>query len=809
MTNANNLIKISGYTYTIFSLFFISFLPALAIPLLAIGIILLANSLLSLEDLQRKRTILLIIAIISIIFNQLAAVLLFISFDEISSAKPNSTNSPPKDNISADSKRIDILLKIGLVMVLISGILFATTSWEFITDPIKLLFLIIMGVLFLGLSIFSEKVLKIESTTKGYFMLGLAFLVLTFIGIGYFAPYSTWFSYAGEGSNLVYAITYTLIATAFYLVAYKFKDHECKYLAHTSSYLAIFMYLSFASIPAMAILLIMTSVTFLINIFCKPKKTSFEKFSLLITYMYFPLIIMNSFDSNLILLIITCIINILDMLLQATKTSSALDSVATGIISFILIILSLGIAIPNDANAMLITFMTISIIVSITKYTPLAKDKALNVTCQVLYHLVSFIIVSYYLFANTLEGVVVTFIYLIISAIGSLNLIKEDNKVDFFYQPIIIFYFVTALLNFISKTYFEIPAIFNLITCGLIYTIIDCIFKSKKVKEYYLIYIIIATILSFLINIDALNVVASIILVLESLYIFLRSKAIPAKVFVYIFILLNLHILAHALLPSLYANILILLVFGLLTMTIKEKRLSIINYLSFTIPLLSIIQNLDYRYYVYKIIAINILILYVIFLIIKYLISDKKSKDILATVFYSFFTATIIFSGYLEVGIYIGLLALIIIFVIFNDSEYKRLFYTSIVILIINIITQLWDYWGIIPFWIYLLLVGLSIIIFATYKELNKDKKIITPSVTSRENINLENQVKKKQPITSIRENIILAEPVIPKKLQEVKKETVPNKENSVGNFCPSCGTPNKQKGNFCKNCGRNLVIKK
>lgn len=262
-------------------------------------------------------------------------------------------------------------------------------------------------------------------------------------------------------------------------------------------------------------------------------------------------------------------------------------------------------------------------------------------------------------------------------------------------------------------------------------------------------------------------------------------------------------------LPSLYANILILLVFGLLTMTIKEKRLSIINYLSFTIPLLSIIQNLDYRYYVYKIIAINILILYVIFLIIKYLISDKKSKDILATVFYSFFTATIIFSGYLEVGIYIGLLALIIIFVIFNDSEYKRLFYTSIVILIINIITQLWDYWGIIPFWIYLLLVGLSIIIFATYKELNKDKKIITPSVTSRENINLENQVKKKQPITSIRENIILAEPVIPKKLQEVKKETVPNKENSVGNFCPSCGTPNKQKGNFCKNCGRNLVIKK
>ena len=64
-------------------------------------------------------------------------------------------------------------------------------------------------------------------------------------------------------------------------------------------------------------------------------------------------------------------------------------------------------------------------------------------------------------------------------------------------------------------------------------------------------------------------------------------------------------------------------------------------------------------------------------------------------------SSIILFGVELAYGIYIGLVTILILFTTFNEDEYKKTFYASIVILIINIIVQLWEFWGIIPFWLY------------------------------------------------------------------------------------------------------------
>ncbi len=808
MTNPNNLIKISGLTYIILALFLISLVPTLAGILLVLGVILLANSFISTKELAKKRAVLLFIAIISFILNILAAILLLIAFESITSTKQDMTNSPPKATVSADSKKIDILLKVGLAMVLIAGLLFATTTWHFITDTIKIISLISMGLLFLGLSVFSEAKLKLEKTTKAYFILGLAFLILTFIGVGYFAPFSTWFSYIGEGRSLVYALTYLLIAISFYLVNYKFHDQECLYLGHAILYLTIYSILRFANLSKEVAILIMTALTFLLNITTKEKKTSLQKFNATTTYLYFPLIIIESFSAFFPILLVTTLINIADLLVSSTKNQLPEEGVITTIISYLLILFTIG-QLPYDVEAFVTIFITLTIFVYLIRLTPLSKNNYLNISSQILYHLTSLVIIIYYLIMPSIEGILVTSIYLILNILGSLDFFetKTDHslKLDFYYQPLVILYFISSLVGYFYENIYEINLVFIPIICGLIYITINYFSKKDQVKKYYLVFAGIASALSLLINTAVLNIIAGIVIILEGIYLYFSSHKLDTQICSYIFIIINVYILTIALLPTIYANVLAFLVFGLLTLIIKDKKQSLINQLAIIIPLISTIYSTGYNYYTYQLIAINYLQLYVIFLLLKYLVKPKTTKDLLAAIFYALFNATIIFKGILEIGIYIGLLSIIIIFVTIMDEDYKKLFYTSIIILVVNILVQLWQFWGILPFWLYLLLAGLSIIAFVTTKEINKDKKPLPIKPQMQE-------VPIPKTASQLRDQIILAEPVEVenKPLKDIKStKTTSQEKKLVGNFCPICGTKNIKLGNYCKTCGHNLIIKK
>lgn len=195
MKKVNNLLKISSIIYILIGLLTIYYSVSTTWIFLSLGLYQLSLGFLSQEELQTKKTEIILIAIISILINLPSAVMLFIVNDELSAIRKDNNLSPPKEKISDKLKRIDLVLKIGISMVFVAGILIATINWKVITDIIKCILLVFIGVIFIFLSKFSEKRLKLENTTKIYYIIGLLFFLFSFIGIGTYGTISSWFSY--------------------------------------------------------------------------------------------------------------------------------------------------------------------------------------------------------------------------------------------------------------------------------------------------------------------------------------------------------------------------------------------------------------------------------------------------------------------------------------------------------------------------------------------------------------------------------------------------------------------------------------
>lgn len=206
-----------------------------------------------------------------------------------------------------------------------------------------------------------------------------------------------------------------------------------------------------------------------------------------------------------------------------------------------------------------------------------------------------------------------------------------------------------------------------------------------------------------------------------------------------------------------------------------------------------------------KLVVTNIFWLYILFLIIKFFIKNKAAKDWIATIGIILITWSLIFQSDILIGIYIGALAIAIIFISFNEEHYKKLFYTGIVITIINIVVQLWEFWSKLPVYLYFLLVGAALITFVTYKEINKKNhpEKYQPKPVSQPQINNQ-QFNINQPVNNYpQENNVVEDKFQIVDDNPMEEQTSQTTDNSI-RFCPACGKKNNG-GKFCGGCGRNL----
>ncbi len=107
---------------------------------------------------------------------------------------------------------MNIMLILGALLIIISGLIFATTTWEFLSGGIRAVVILSFSVVFFAVSSLAERKLSLEKTGLLFYTLGSVFLPVTIIAAGYFEVFGEWFSLSGEGRPLLLAVTFAALS---------------------------------------------------------------------------------------------------------------------------------------------------------------------------------------------------------------------------------------------------------------------------------------------------------------------------------------------------------------------------------------------------------------------------------------------------------------------------------------------------------------------------------------------------------------------------------------------------------------------
>ncbi|RXJ04241.1 hypothetical protein DS745_02315 [Anaerobacillus alkaliphilus] len=132
-------------------------------------------------------------------------------------------------------RNISLSLIAGVILLLLGGMVLATSSWEKMNHLMKVLSIGGVSLLFFGISYVSNRYLKIEKTSFAFLTLASLLIPVTFVGIGYFQLFGEWLSLYGEGKYIL-----GLLATAVCLPLYTWIANQNKN--------RLFVWLSFATL---------------------------------------------------------------------------------------------------------------------------------------------------------------------------------------------------------------------------------------------------------------------------------------------------------------------------------------------------------------------------------------------------------------------------------------------------------------------------------------------------------------------------------------------------------------------------------
>lgn len=684
------------------------------------------------DELKRNKTLILVVGIITIPLNLITGILAIIASDKISSYMKtvNGKNAPPviyKKVVDKEKQKIDILLKIGVGMVFLSGILFATTSWAFISNVVKVFALIAFGLLFVILSIFTESKLKLYKSSYMYWILGVSFFLLGIIAMLYFGVFGSYLTYDGKGRFLSFVITYFTVFGLSIATYLKYPKNYLLYVVYMSIILIITNIFKHFNIDNTFTIIVISTITFLINAFVKEDKT-LSKFSRILSYLLFVFILKNIGESNELLILIVSLINILNLYFIMDK-----DDIGESIISLIITYTLLIASIYNTSNLGdykdFLFFMLITLHTLFIKFNIFKVNKVYNNFNYIIYTFSSIIVtIASYSF-NELIGCSISIIYLITNILLSRNY-GDTNDIKYAkgFEPLSILLLIICVLD-LEILDFDIDFSLAMIATTIIYSIIHLIIIESKYKLVYFVSIIIGIVLTVFSNYYEKNTLVSILTILPCLYLYISSikeEKTGKAVCSYIALLLSIYNVTSIInildLNKVLSSIIfawIIIVFIILS---KRDIIKKISYFAIILPIYDVIRyfNFDYDY---QMIAISVMTLYITFLIAKLLCKDDTAKSIVGTIGIILSVYFLSVLNNFVVGIYIGIVGLIALLIGYFNKNMKPIFITGIIITVANIFIQLNNLWEEIPFWLYLLVGGLTLIGIVTYKEVSKNKE--------------------------------------------------------------------------------------
>lgn len=531
-----------------------------------------------------------------------------------------------------------LMLSIGVFLIILASIIFATSTWKLYSNFIKVLILGGETLLFFVLGILLKYVFKVKKTGNALTLISTILLPTTFLCAGYFNLFGNLFSLTGKYSTLFLSVTFLMEALVTLIRKNIIKSN--KYLFSLICFFAGIFLLIYGIIKNVCLTFVITSfILMLINIFKNKIFNNLKEFnifnilvSIIFTFAYFYFSFDQLFSNNLLLEKLYLVFFIISLSLNFI-ISRPKDNEVLNIFSVLYETMLVIWFVMFSKNLLTSSFaFVISGLISYIVYY-ISNNNYVKTTSVIVSYIQGFLGIFIICFVKecVIMAPIISFIYIVLTFIGSLN--KDKLKIiNIIFEPIYLIMLAIGILiqPFIIKNIKAIDVIMVINTCLIIATIVSTI-RKNKVKNCYLIILIIGLFIQSLCSYfsNVMYFVTAFIIYLLLIIYSLMSKDEFSKNLLDALCILSLSSVLiglnkYTLISSLITTIL-LIIFAILNKTNNKKYL----YLSLvSIPIIMIISNLSFNYSIKKDLSMIILIPSLLILTRKFLNALKENDKI-------------------------------------------------------------------------------------------------------------------------------------------------------------------------------------
>lgn len=531
-----------------------------------------------------------------------------------------------------------LMLSIGVFLIILASIIFATSTWKLYSNFIKVLILGGETLLFFVLGILLKYVFKVKKTGNALTLISTILLPTTFLCAGYFNLFGNLFSLTGKYSALFLSVTFLMEALVTLIRKNIIKSN--KYLFSLICFFAGIFLLIYGIIKNVCLTFVITSfILMLINIFKNKMFNNLKEFnifnilvSIIFTFAYFYFSFDQLFSNNLLLEKLYLVFFIISLSLNFI-ISRPKDNEVLNIFSVLYETMLVIWFVMFSKNLLTSSFaFVISGLISYIVYY-ISNNNYVKTTSVIVSYIQGFLGIFIICFVKecVIMAPIISFIYIVLTFIGSLN--KDKLKIiNIIFEPIYLIMLAIGILiqPFIIKNIKAIDVIMVINACLIIATIVSTI-RKNKVKNCYLIILIIGLFIQSLCSYfsSVMYFVTAFIIYLLLIIYSLMSKDEFSKNLLDVLCILSLSSVLiglnkYTLISSLITTIL-LIIFSILNKTNNKKYL----YLSLvSIPIIMIISNLSFNYSIKKDLSMIILIPSLLILTRKFLNALKENDKI-------------------------------------------------------------------------------------------------------------------------------------------------------------------------------------
>ncbi len=635
-----------------------------------------------------------------------------------------------RDKSSKEEKRIRAILSFGIYLIILSSVVFALSNWDTLSNGFKALFLSLETIIFLVFGLLLKYVFKIKNTGGSLTLTSIALFNVTYLYIGGVNVFNSVFNLNDKYSAL-YTIV-LLVVDLLITIVYKKLNNKKGYVAELLLIIPI-PFLIVMQINSDVVLSFTASALFML-ILNITRNRWFKKtmaFNIInaiginvLTLLYFISLFsdLNDITFGRITLIIYASSLVANVLFYVYKASNDVMAIISPLYASI-VLNSFAISTFNALSAALVIYVFGVILYLINLIANRKYTKIIMLIYSYLFLLEGMIIMC---FSTKMEflSIILSVLFVFITSINTfvrktenviLNTIARTvfiimSIISIMIQPGIVdkikFIDVITLINIVMLTSYVIAGVLN-----------------KNTKWIYLpvlcLGILIALPLTYMYHISYSIVLIASICILYFYYLYENNNVFKTLSY----LLLIITVFAGFNNYLFVASLILVIISTLLFIINKDKHKYMYAMIGY-IPLCVLISNLPIIYdhdvllstYIFKV----FLFLIPVTIFLKGVVNaDNKVVEIINT-----FLIICMFLSFISIiNIYVALILGIIgvtILLLGYVYDYKMFIYTGYAFTFLNIIVQTSSLLKELPWWVYLLIAGITLLVIALIKEIKR-----------------------------------------------------------------------------------------